>query len=125
MRASIPVSVPSARAPSRRCVTCAETGFVACEVLASREREANGPPQRERGAGGERLDERELPAERAAERLGDHANPLQREVERPRELAARDERALRARRDDERPGRLEPRGADLGLEVRLVHPRRA
>ena len=29
IRASIPVSVPSARAPIFRCVTCAEAGFVA------------------------------------------------------------------------------------------------
>ena len=94
------------------------------EVLGSREHEANGASQRERRARGERLDERELAAEGAAEWLGDHADPLERKVECSRELAARHERALRARRDDERAGRLEPGRADLRLEVRLVDPRR-
>ncbi len=94
------------------------------EVLGAREDEADRPPQRERGAGGERLDERELASERASERLRDHADALEREVERAGELPLRDERALRARRDDERARRLEPGGADLRLEVRLVDPRR-
>ena len=84
-----------------------------------------GRRERERRARGERLDEGELAAEGATDRLGDHADPLEREIERAGELLPRHERALRARRDDERARRLEPRGADLRLDVRLVDPRRA
>ena len=40
----------------------------------AREHEPDGPPQRERRAGRERLDERELAAERASERLRDDAD---------------------------------------------------
>ena len=67
-------------------MTCAEAGFVAGEVLAAREHEAHRTTKRQRRTHGQRLDEGELAAERAAERLGDHADALEREVERPREL---------------------------------------
>ncbi len=80
--------------------------------------------ERQRRADGQWLDEGELAAERAAERLGDHPDALQREVERPGQLPPRDERPLRAGRDDQRPGRLEPGGAHLRLDVRLVDPGR-
>ena len=86
IRASIPVSVPSLRAPTRRCVTCAEAGFVAWKSSLAREREADRPAERERRSRRERLHQRELAAERAAERLGDDANPLERKPERAREL---------------------------------------
>ena len=92
------------------------------EVLAARERQPDRPAQRERCAGDERLDERELAAERAAERLRDDAHLVEREAECAVKLLLRHERALRARRDDERPVRLEPGGRGLRLEVRLVHP---
>ncbi len=95
------------------------------EVLRAREYEANGTLQRERRAGCERLDEGELATERAAQRLCDYPDPLEREVECARKLVSRDERALRARRDDERPRRLEPGRADLRLDVGLVDPRRS
>ena len=84
-----------------------------------------GSAQRERRARGERLDEGELAAERAPDRLGDHADPLERKIECTGELLPRDERALRARRDDEDARRLEPSGAHLRLDVRLMDPRRA
>ena len=57
-------------------------------------------PERESGPRGQRLHQRELPAERAAERFGDDADVLERETERPRELPLGHERPLRARRDD-------------------------
>jgi hypothetical protein len=94
------------------------------EVLGARERDPNRSPECERGAGDERLDDRELAAEGAAERLGDHADALEREAVRPPELALRHEGSLRARRDDERPARLDPGRRDLGLDVALVDPRR-
>ena len=94
------------------------------EVLAAGQDEAHGPPEREGGAGRERLDERELSAERASERLRDDANSLEREAECASELPPRHERALRARGDDERSRRLEPGRRDLGLDVRLIDPRR-
>ena len=54
-------------------------GRVGClEVLRSREREAHRPFEREGSPRGQRLDERELAPERAAERLRDDADPLQR-----------------------------------------------
>ncbi len=100
-------------------------GGVGCgEVLAPCEDETDRSFQRERGSDRERLDERELAAERTADRLGDHANALERETEGACDLVPRHEDALRARRDDERPGGLEPRGAHLRLEVCLIDPRR-
>ena len=125
MRPSIAVNVPSLRAPIFRCVTWADAGFVAWKSSRARQRESDRAAQRERGARGERLDEGELAAERATERLGDHADPLEREIESAGELPPRDERALRARRDDEDTRRLEPCGAHLRLDVRLMDPRRA
>ena len=113
-----------ARADSRW-VTCAGRRVRRLEVLAAGEDEAHRAAERERCAGRERLEERELAAERAAERLRDDADPLERQPERAGELAARHERALRARRDDERSRRLEPRRRDLRLEVGLVDPGRA
>ncbi len=95
------------------------------EVLGARQREPDRAAQRERGARGQRLDEGELASEGATERLGDHADPLERKIERTGELPPRDERALRARRDDENPRGLEPGGAHLRLDVRLMDPRRA
>ena len=101
------------------------------EVLAAREHEAHGALQRERRADCERLDERELAAERASERLGDDADALEREVEGAGELGAGDECALRARGDHEHgrepqdliramdvKGRidLQGRGSDVELE---------
>ena len=124
-RPSIPVKVPSCRAPTFRCVDLRGRRVRRLEVLAPREDEPHRTPERERGADCERLDEGELAAERAAERLGDDADVLEREVERARELPPRDERALRARGHDERARRLEPGGAHLRLEVCLVHPRRS
>ena len=124
IRASIPVSVPSLRAPILRCVTCADAGFVAWKsslrVSTSRtgRRSASAAPAAS-GSTSANLPPNAPPSGSAITRIA-----LEREVERARELAPRDERALRARRDDERPGRLEPGGADLRLDVRLVHPRR-
>ena len=125
MRPSIAVNVPSLRAPTFRCVTWADAGFVAWKSSVRVRTSRTGRRERERRARGEWLDERELAAEGATERLGDDADPLEREIERAGELLPRHERALRARRDDEHAGRLEPRGADLRLDVRLVDPRRS
>ena len=86
-------------------------GIRRLEVLAAREHEPDGTLQRERRTDRERLDERELPAEGPTQRLGDHANALEREVEGARDLPPGDERALRARGDDERARGLEPGGA--------------
>ena len=124
IRPSIAVSVPSARPPIRTCMTCAEAGFVAWKSSARVSATRTGRRERERRTRGERLDDRELAAEGAAERLRDDADPLERQPEGAGELALRHERALRARRDDERPVRLEPGRRDLGLDVRLVDPRR-
>ena len=124
IRASIPVKVPSLRAPTFMCVTCAEAGFVAWKSSPRVSTSRTGTLQRERRTDRERLDERELPAEGPTQRLGDHADALEREVEGARELAPRDERALRARGDDERARGLEPGGAHLRLEVRLIDPGR-
>ena len=72
-------------------MTWAEAGFVAWKSSLRVRTRRTGRFERERRADCERLDERELAAERAAERLGDDADALEREVEGAGELAAGDE----------------------------------
>ena len=124
IRPSIAVNVPSLRAPTLRWDTCAEAGFVAWKsslrVSTSRtgRRSASAAPAAS-GSTSANLPPKAPPSGSAID-----ADPLEREVERARELVPRHERALRARRHDERAGRLEPGRADLRLDVRLVDPRR-
>jgi hypothetical protein len=100
------------------------SGVRRLEVLCACEDDANRSLEGERRPCGERLDDRELAAEGAAERFRDHADALEREAVRAGELALGHEGALRRRGHDERPVGLEPGGRDLGLDVRLVDPRR-
>ena len=122
--AVIAVSVPSFRAPTLRWETCAEAGLVAWKSSVLREDDTHRATQRERRTRRQRLHQGELAAEGAAQRLRDHADPLQRQAECAGELSLRHERALGAGRDDEVSVRLQPRRCDLGLDVRLVDPGR-
>ena len=71
IRPRMPVSVPSLRAPISSSVTCADAGFVAAKSSCRVIDEAHRAAERERGACGEWLDERELPSECPAKGLGD------------------------------------------------------
>ena len=78
----------------------------------------------QRGGGDERVEQRPLPAERAAERRLDDPDGARRDPERLRDLVARPEQRLGRGLDDEPAVLVGPGRADLRLEVALVDPAR-
>ena len=121
----IPVRFPSASAPSSTRQHLGAGRIARGHVLAARHRQAHGPAQDHRRARDERVDDHDLAAERAAEGLAADADALDRQPEQLGQRVARGERRLRGAGDDELAVGIDPRGRGLGLDVALIHPRRA